>query len=498
MHNIGFRAIAKGLRRGITLSIFAALLSGYFCAIHAQGVPVTISPQGQFQAWDGQGRPLSFGCVFSYATGSATPLNTYTDNTGLYTNSNPVILSAGGAGNIWIQAGQSYRLIVKGAGGTKCALGSTIYTIDGIGGGVTTLTTNVAYSATPTFQDSSQNQLFTILLTGNASSQPLTAVGVVPPGLVSWQITQDGVGGHIFTWPANTIGGTTICLIANCVTQQTFLWNGTNATAVGAATYSTPAMAVPNLFDFGLTASSNICVNSLFEIVSGAPCNAINTIVVNGQTIFLSGSGNVNAGAAAHSMALNEGLGNPLTGLLLGASQIPIGAVGADPVASTLPTCTGGTALSYGGTPPLTCVSPSSVLSYVRKELSGDVAVTVSTNTTLATQAVTMPSSGCPCRSQVSWSIGIQTAASGGFSAGVSDGSNFFAASQGNATGSVGGNTQVGISMSGWSHITYANGAVVTFTLKTESVDTGYTVKQAFGEGQVQNSGMDIVIFPSN
>ncbi len=142
--------------------------------------------------------------------------------------------------------------------------------------------------------------------------------------------------------------------------------------------------------------------------------------------------------------------------------------------------------------------APASVISYVRKEMASDVAVPVNTSTTLATQSVTMPASGCPCRALVAWNIGIQTASSGGFSAAVNDGSNSFAFSQGNATGSVGGNVQIGISASGWSHVTYANNQVVSFNLKTEGVDTGYTVKKSASEGIVQNSGMDITIFSSN
>lgn len=503
MQNTGFRAIAKGLRRGITLALFFLLLTGYFCASSAQ-VAVTLMPVPNPQYFDNAGLPLAFGCIFTYQLGTTTPLASYTDRTGGVQNANPVILDASGFPSngsrvgIFILAGSAYTVKVISSGGTNCASGSTINTVDGIGGGTSQTTTNVSFSSSPSFSIAANNQLFVFPLTGNATANPLSVIsGILPPALITFKITQDVVGTHSFSWPANTVGGTTVCQPANCVTQQTFIWDGSSAQAVGAATFSTPAAAVPNLYDFGLTASSNICVNSTFELVSGSGCNGIDTFVINGQTIFIGGTGNVNAGAATHSMALNKGNGNAQTGLLLAINQIPVGQTSADPVASTIPTCTG-QSLTFSGTLPLGCNSPSSVLSYVRKELSGDVAVTVSTGTTLATQNVTMPASGCPCRAEVSWSLGLQTASAGGFSAGVSDGSNLFAVAQMNSTGSITGNPQLGISMTGWSHVTYANNAVVTFTWKTESVDTGYTVKQAFGEGLVQNSGMDIVIFPSN
>lgn len=149
-----------------------------------------------------------------------------------------------------------------------------------------------------------------------------------------------------------------------------------------------------------------------------------------------------------------------------------------------------------GATPSFT--APPSVVSYVRKELTGDVAVPSSTKTTIASQSVTMPASGCPCRARADWSIGVQTGSAGGFSVVVNDASANFAGGQANATGTVSGNAQVGISGSGWSHGTYANNQVVVFSLQTESVDTGYTAKKAWGEGIVYNSGMDITVFTSN
>lgn len=332
----------------VTLAV-CLLLMGTFVPVAAQ-VPVTLAPLPQLQFFDQSGLPLAFGCVFTNQVGSATPLVTYTDFTGKYQNSNPVILSAGGSANIWILPGQAYRFIVKGNGGTNCSLGTTLYTVDGIGGGTTQLTTIVPYSATPTFTDASQNQLFAILLTGNATAQPLTAVGVISPGYVSWQITQDNSGGHNFSWPANTVGGPPICTAANCVTQQMFLWNGTNATAVGPAQYSSNgAFAALNLYDFGLSASLPVCTSAGFLLTStcaGLIPNAdlVNSsVTLNGQAVSLGGSGNVNAGAAAHSLATNEGAGAAMGGVALSVDQVAVGASGADPNPTSL--CNGN--LSY-------------------------------------------------------------------------------------------------------------------------------------------------------
>lgn len=214
-----------------------AVVSLLSCFCSAQ-TPVILMPVPQPFFVDGSGRPLAFGCVFTYQSGTTTPLATYTDTSGETQNANPVVLDASGAGNIWLQAGQSYSVTVKAAGGVNCASGSQRYSISGIAGGTSQLTTAVPYSVNPTFTSVSQNQLFTMTLTGLASSLPLVAVGISSPSFITFQLTQDVVGGHSFVWPANVIGGSPIDTTANHVTTQTFIWNGSNATATGPATTS--------------------------------------------------------------------------------------------------------------------------------------------------------------------------------------------------------------------------------------------------------------------
>lgn len=72
-------------------------------------------------------------------------------------------------------------------------------------------------------------------------------------------------------------------------------------------------------------------------------------VTVNGQAIAPGGSGDVNSGAAAHSMAVNEGAGSAIAGVALGAHQVPVGAASADPSAKTVPDCqdSGGNHLNF-------------------------------------------------------------------------------------------------------------------------------------------------------
>jgi len=237
------------------------------CAPGRAQTSVVLSPIPIQQLFDGNGRPLAFGCVFSYQVATSTPLSTYTDYTGTTLNANPLILSASGTYSMWLQAGVSYSLVVKSAGGSNCSSGSTISFLNGVGGGSTTLTTIVPYTSTPAFQVAAQNQLFEITLTGNASAQPLTFVGVTPPSYVVFQITQDGSGGHSFSWPANSVGGCTINSAAGSTTQQMFVYNGTNATAVG------PCVSGGSIFVGAITATSIVDLGALtvdgFSLLNG-------------------------------------------------------------------------------------------------------------------------------------------------------------------------------------------------------------------------------------
>lgn len=257
---------------------------------------VIISPLPQLQFFDQGGRPLSFGCVFSYQSGTTTPIATYTDYTGNIQNANPVILSAGGSANIWLLAGQAYTLRVKAAGGTQCASGSQLYSISGIGGGTSQTVIPVPYSPTPAFAITAQNTLFTLTLTGNASASPLSAVGIVPPALVTIQITQDLAGGHTFSWPANWIGGCTpIGLNASEVTTQMAVWNGTNATAIGSCIVGDGPHILAGQGDFSgdVNVGGNLNVTGwgIFGTFSEAP-------YFRSTTAIVSSSGRVRLGVA--------------------------------------------------------------------------------------------------------------------------------------------------------------------------------------------------------
>jgi hypothetical protein len=95
-----------------------------------------------WQFFSDNGIPLSGGLLYTYAAGTTTPATTYTSNTGLTANSNPIVLNSAGRVpyEIWLTEGSSYKFILK------TSTNVTIGTYDNIAGGndATALNTFIA------------------------------------------------------------------------------------------------------------------------------------------------------------------------------------------------------------------------------------------------------------------------------------------------------------------------------------------------------------------
>lgn len=78
---------------------------------------VNLSPLAgaAWQFFSDAGAPLTGGKLYTYAAGTTTPQTTYTSNTGLTANSNPIILNAAGrlASEVWLTEGVSYKFVLK-------------------------------------------------------------------------------------------------------------------------------------------------------------------------------------------------------------------------------------------------------------------------------------------------------------------------------------------------------------------------------------------------
>lgn len=74
-----------------------------------------LAPQPKAQFFDASGSPLVGGKVFTYAAGTTTPLETYTSESAVTPNTNPVILDSRGECDLWFSAASSYKVVLKSA-----------------------------------------------------------------------------------------------------------------------------------------------------------------------------------------------------------------------------------------------------------------------------------------------------------------------------------------------------------------------------------------------
>jgi hypothetical protein len=96
---------------------------------------VNLSPIGNgFQFFDNNGAPLNAGKIYTYQSGSSTPLSTYTDNAGLVANTNPIILGTDGRppNEIWMTDGFFYKFILKDSSDVTLQTYDNLYGILGV------------------------------------------------------------------------------------------------------------------------------------------------------------------------------------------------------------------------------------------------------------------------------------------------------------------------------------------------------------------------------
>jgi hypothetical protein len=95
---------------------------------------VNLSPIGNGVSFLGTtGLPLSGGKLYTYQAGSSTPLATYTTNSGIIANANPIILGTDGRtpSEIWLTYGYNYKFILQDSAGSTIATYDNLYGILG-------------------------------------------------------------------------------------------------------------------------------------------------------------------------------------------------------------------------------------------------------------------------------------------------------------------------------------------------------------------------------
>lgn len=183
-----------------------------FLPILAWGQATVVqSPVPQFQSFNASGVPNVSGCVYTFASGTSTPQATYTDATGLITNTNPVRLDGTGSAQIWITS-QVYRFQVwtfgSGTVGSNCGGGTQLYQIDGIkDSGLAGPSSNLA-------------AVVTVQTTTNTPT--ITTINPVSPSQ-NYNIPDPGTGGNFIINPSGNSGtsNTLDCTLSGITCKRT-------------------------------------------------------------------------------------------------------------------------------------------------------------------------------------------------------------------------------------------------------------------------------------
>lgn len=117
------------------------------------------------------GAPLAGGQLFTYAAGTTTLQDTYSNSTGT-ANSNPVVLDSNGYADVWIDPTLSYKFILEDVNS------NILWTVDNISSPfeITAWSSSISYSVGEIVQDSSGYGLFYVSLTNNNVNNALTSV----------------------------------------------------------------------------------------------------------------------------------------------------------------------------------------------------------------------------------------------------------------------------------------------------------------------------------
>jgi hypothetical protein len=308
-----------------------------------------------------------------------------------------------------------------------------------------------------------QIQLFQITLTGNTVANSFTST-VGAPATLYFEISQDSGGSHTWTWPANSIGGCSpINLAAFSTTTQAFVWDGTNAVAIGPCVIG----AGPSLLTGPIGAQGNIQTTTQFisTIASGtAPLVVASTTqVANLNSSLLLGGTWATPGTIGST--------TPSTGAFstfqLNGGTIQTAMQGTDTHLLSAGTVSGtGSALctdAQGGATTVSCTTPVGIGTPQAISLAAPVSLTANVQAIVLSKSVTFPSAAGNYHADLRSGLWL-TAGPNACATEIEDVTNTKAYASGNAQ-NANGSGFIGIAGAEITSQTYTAGQVVTFRL---------------------------------
>lgn len=454
------------------------LLLILIAAAHSQTAILLPDPHPQF--FDNNGNPLAGGKIFTFLAGTAIAQVTYTDSTASTPNTNPIILNSAGfptcsgsSCGIYLTNGVSYRIVVQNSLGVQQWVADNVKLVNSaqVGGA----NTQVQYNCAGAFCGSPN-------LTWNNGSQTLTMTTLVVNS-----------GGSL----SGTFGG-------NPVFSGTVTFSGTvNFSALTANSMTSTACGSPALTGFlrlcrtdainwrnnGNTADEGLSTDGSDRFIISHTGGTVLTGLAN---LLFGGSGAGQPMIKRNGTVLNVRLADDSNDAGITASTVSFNgnvAIGG--------ACASGQVLTATGANSVSCqAAPSAATTNSITTLGADTGIGAAA-TTWVSKAVTMPSTGCPCRALVSYGAYFDSGdGSGVMNMWVSDGTSDFASTQ--ALTNAAGGQGPGAAASSMSPNTYSNGAVITFSAKAWTNGATVKIDKVSAFGSAQNSWMAISIFSSN
>lgn len=263
------------MKRWLTYTAICAAFCVFALPGWAQTNTVIPMVSAHRQFLDSSGNPLASGCVFTYSAGTTSAAPTYTDSTGSFQNSNPVILDSGGFANIWL--GQlSYKFTVKAAGGTSCATGATQWSEDSIPGA------NVSSGAVAFSSLTAAANVSAGTFSASGNTWDFTAASALKaPTSAGYAPTVNGSFGYDTTnnkWVFGANGATRNFGLASAAACGAGQFVSTPATATAAAICSAPSLSGSTCSGCTINAASTFTASNITASTIGSSTISTSTL----------------------------------------------------------------------------------------------------------------------------------------------------------------------------------------------------------------------------
>lgn len=270
------------------------------------------------QLFSNQGIVLSGGKIWTYQSGTTTPLATWTDSTQAVSNANPIILDSAGrpSNEMWLQSGSTYKLILMDSNNNILGTWDNVAGLNDVSSSIT-VSEWTTTALTPSYISGTS-----FSVPGNNTSTFVLNRRVklsVSAGTAYGYVVSSSFGGGITTvviLPDSTVidsgvSAVSVGLLAstNVSVPQQYVAANAAVTVASAATTNIGAAGSANVTITGvvtITAFDNVVAG----IIRFAKFTGILTLTHNGTSLILPGAANITTANGDEAVFRSLGSGN--------------------------------------------------------------------------------------------------------------------------------------------------------------------------------------------